>query len=201
MDSQPVTISGPCPAPVAGVTISGPGSGTTGVTVAFSATVDPGDATEPVIYTWSEEGLVGGQGTGEASYRWTTAGTHVISVTVQNCGGLVSDGHEVAVSEPPSCDHPITGVSLSGPSGGEPGETLVFTASPEPGEATLPITYPWSAGGLVSGQGTSEASYRWASAGDREVAVTARNCGGQDVSDSMPVEIREHVYLPLVMKQ
>jgi hypothetical protein len=200
-DSQSVTISEACLVPLMDVSISGPDAGYSDVAYGFSAAVDPSDATEPITYTWSEDGLVSGQGTSEVSYRWATTGTRVISVTVENCGGSASDIHSVVLSEPPSCDYPLTGVSLSGPSSGGTDETLVFTGNPEPGHATPPITYTWSADGLVSGQGTSQASYRWASAGDREVQVTARNCGGQDFSDSGPVEIRERVYLPLIMRQ
>lgn len=195
-------VKGPlCSAPVADVTINGPDAGTTDVLYTFSAEVDPVDATEPILYTWSEDGLEGGQGTDEASYRFATTGTHVISVTVRNCGGSVSDSHEVVVSETPSCDEPLTGVSVSGPDSGRTDEVLVFTASPEPSNATQPITYTWSMDGLVGGQGTSEASYRWTSAGDKQVEVTARNCGGQDFSEGQLVEIRDHVYLPLVVKE
>jgi hypothetical protein len=199
-DSRSVTISEGCAVAIAGVTISGPDSGYADAELGFSATVDPPDATEPITYTWSSDGLIEGAGTASAIYRWATTGTHLIGVGVQNCGGLASDSHAVVVSEPPSCDHPLTGVSLSGPSLGDTDETLVFTASPEPSEATEPITYAWSEDGLVSGQGESEAAYRWASAGEKQVEVTARNCGGQVFKDSQPVEVREHVYLPVVMR-
>jgi hypothetical protein len=89
------------------------------------------------------------------------------------------------------CDHPLTGVSLSGPSSGETGETLAFTASPQPPNATLPIAYTWSADGLLTGQGTSSATYRWDTAGGKTVQVTARNCGDLDFSDSQPVDVTE----------
>ncbi len=196
------TVQGtPCPVPLAGVTISGPGDGTTDVTYPFSATVVPSDSTTPITYTWSSSGLVSGQGASEAYYRWTTAGTQVVSVTVQNCGGVFSDSHTVEVSELPGCEHPLTGVLLNGPGTGDTDRTLVFTASPEPSEATLPITFTWSDDGLVDGQGTREAYYRWTVAGHKDVQVTARNCGEQDFTDVLQVEIREHVYLPMVVKQ
>jgi hypothetical protein len=83
----------------------------------------------------------------------------------------------------------LTGVSVTGPTAGETDETLIFTASPQPGDATTPITYTWSSDGLVGGQGTAEATYRWSNTGIKTVQVTARNSGGEDVTDSQDVDI------------
>jgi hypothetical protein len=107
--------------------------------------------------------------------------------------------------EAPSCDVPLTGVTLSGPSSGRTGQTLTFTASPQPSNATAPVDFTWSADGLAGGQGTASATYNWGSTGNKTVQVTARNCGGQDFSDSQSVTISEealdeHVYLPLVVR-
>ena len=304
-----------CPVPLTGVSVSGPLSGPTGETLVFSATVQPSSATAPISYTWSADGLLDGQDTPSATYRWGSAGDKTVQVTARNCGGqdfgdsqLVSitaaddgtcanplplacgqqaagntigragnipsytcsvwdesgpesiyaftlgtggtytvsagiSGMEVdldvfllddcgagqcltpssfgnytaaAGGVPPGtyyvavdgyhgvagtytltltctpagiCDQPLTGVHLSGPASGAMDEDLVFTASPIPGGATEPIIYTWSTDGLVSGQGTASAMYRWDSTGSRPVEVTARNCGGEDFSDSQLVDI------------
>jgi len=68
-----------------------------------------------------------------------------------------------------TCPNPLTGVSLSGPSSGNTGQTLTFTASPQPADATTPINYTWSTDGLVSGQGTATAAYSWDTAGTKTV--------------------------------
>ena len=72
----------------------------------------------------------------------------------------------------------LTGVSVSGPSSGNTGETLTFTATPSPTGATTPITYTWSSDGLVNANG-NQATYRWDDTGTKTVQVTARNCGGR----------------------
>jgi hypothetical protein len=93
----------------------------------------------------------------------------------------------------PSCPHPLVGVSILAPAPGGINDLLTFTAVPEPAEATTPITYTWSTGGLVYGQGTAQATYAWGSGGDKLVQVTARNCGGQDFGDSYTMTIRPAV--------
>ena len=101
---------------------------------------------------------------------------------------------------PPVCEHPLIGVSVGGPSSGETGENLTFTASITSSNATPPITYTWSSDGLVSGQGTANATYRWSQAGDYQITVSAGNCGGLK-NDSHTIEIGiKYVYLPLVVR-
>ena len=107
-------------------------------------------------------------------------------------------------SSPPPCPIPITGVSLSGPDAGETYQALAFSATPQPVSATTPINYTWSSDGLVSGQGTSQATYLWHSAGTKNVQVAAQNCGGSGsdsktvvISDAIHVQL---VYLPVVFK-
>jgi hypothetical protein len=304
-----------CPVPLTGVSVSGPSSGPTGQTLVFSATVQPSSATPPISYTWSTDGLLDGQDTPSATYRWGSAGDKTVQVTARNCGDqdfgdsqLVSitaadhgtcanplplacgqqvggntigragnipgytcsgwngsgpesiyaftlgsggtytvtagiggmevdldvfllddcgtgqcltpdsygnfaatasdvvpgtytiavDGYygvagaytlTLACTPAGTCGQPMTGVHLSGPASGAMDEDLVFTASPIPGGATEPIVYTWSTDGLVSGQGTASATYRWDSTGSRPVEVTARNCGGEDFSDSQLVDI------------
>ncbi len=92
---------------------------------------------------------------------------------------------------PSACDFPLAGVSVSGPGTGYTGEDLVYTASPSPANASLPIDYTWSTDGLVGGQGTDQATYNWDSGGWKTVRVTARNCGDTPHSDEMQVQITQ----------
>ncbi len=139
------------------------------------------DFTSPTTrYSGSDsQYAVSGQATGIWYYR----------VKASNAAGDSDWSNTESTSVQPSCDYPLTGVSIGGPSSGETGNDLTFTANPQPSNATTPITYTWSSDGLVSGQGANQASYRWTSAGNKSVQVTARNCGGQDLTDSQPVAI------------
>ncbi|MEJ5308227.1 MAG: hypothetical protein WHX52_00525 [Anaerolineae bacterium] len=187
-----------CPDPITGGWIVGPDSGYTGINYEFTAGPNV-TATLPLTYTWSSAGLVSGQGTANATYTWAVAGTHVLSVTIENCGGSVSITHTLTLVEsPPGCAVPLTGVGLSGPASGQTGQDLTYTVSPQPTNATTPITYTWSTDGLVSGQGTTQAIYRWNSAGSKTVQVSGRNCGGQDRNASQTVSVTAACAIPLI---
>ncbi|HOT91482.1 MAG TPA: PKD domain-containing protein [Anaerolineae bacterium] len=196
-----ITLAEPpptCAVPLTEVGLSGPTAGQTGQDLTFTASYTPANATVPITYTWSSDGLVSGQGTNTAVYRWTNAGQYQVTVSAQNCGGSDNASQNVTITAPSTCAIPLTGVSLSGPASGQTGQDLTFTVSPQPTDASTPITYTWSTDGLVSGQGTTQATYRWAGAGSKTVQVTARNCGGQDYSDSRTVSITAACAVPLV---
>jgi hypothetical protein len=92
-------------------------------------------------------------------------------------------------SLPPACPKPLSGVEISGPTTGYTGMPYAFTAAITPTDATTPVVYTWSSAGLVGGQGADTVTYTWSSTGEKSVQVTARNCGGQDFSDSRAVVI------------
>jgi len=180
-----------CDQPVTGVSVSGPISGDVGTELLFTADITPSNVTTPITYSWSSDGFIHSGGTGMipteyAYYRWDSPGVKTITVTVRNCGRQdFSYTHSITISGSIStCETPLTGVSLTGPATGHLDEILTFTADPQPDDATLPITYTWSSYGLLDGQGTDQATYRWAISGNKNVQITARNCGGQDVSDT-----------------
>ncbi|MBN1485128.1 MAG: pilus assembly protein [Chloroflexia bacterium] len=180
----------PCTVPLTGVTINGPGSGNSGENLTFTANVAPADATTPISYNWSTDGLLSGQGTATAVYRWSACGTHVVQLSSGNCGGTAVDDQSVDIGGcGGGCDFPLLGVVLSGPTSGEVNQDLNFSVSPDPAGATTPITYDWSDDGLISGEGTTAAVYRWGTTGQRTVTVTGINCGGVLRSDSQLVEI------------
>ncbi len=196
-DSVQVNITAACTA-VTGANINGLTSGYTNVQYEFVGSYEPSGATAPLTYTWSPTPL-SGQGTLTATYRWTTTGTKTINFRVQNCGGTVTATHDISISKPPTSCEAITGVTLAGPTSGEPDTTYAFTATVQPANASTPINYTWSSDGLVGGQGTSHATYRWSQAGSYQVSVVVGNCGGT-ANDALSISIGRYLYLPLVVR-
>lgn len=148
---------------------------------------------------WTVDG--GGGTISEGGYTLTgTVGQPEPGPPLSGGGYTLLSGFWPGGEEAPTCDVPLTGVSLSGPSSGQTGQSLTFTASPQPGDATLPVNYTWSNDGLVSGQGTASATYRWSDAGTYQITVSASNCGGSK-DDRRDIRIGgTYVYLPLVAR-
>ena len=84
--------------PLRAVGISGPSEGVSGTSSVLTAVLTPAQATAPVTYTWSPVPAQG-QNTSQATYTWTVTGTQVITLVVENCGGLVSDTHAITIAE------------------------------------------------------------------------------------------------------
>jgi hypothetical protein len=89
--------------PPAGVAISGPITGTTGVSYSFTATMSPLTAALPITYVWDASGHSPVTRTGGLSdtvpLMWNAPGTQVITVTALNTAGEVSDTHTIAVDQ------------------------------------------------------------------------------------------------------
>jgi PKD repeat protein len=90
------------------VTVTGPTRGTMEVDQLFTATVKSVTATVPLSYTWQATGqepiLHTNRLSDTASFSWATSGVNVVSVTVRNDGGAVTDTHIITVSEPIEAD-------------------------------------------------------------------------------------------------
>jgi len=199
-DSKPVNITLACPKPIVGVSITGQDSGYTNVNYDFTASPDPADATTPITYTWSSDGLVSGQNMATATYMWTVTGVHTASVIATNCGGSANADHPITLSAQGTCTDAIASVTIGGPTTGDKDTDYVFTATVQPPNATPPINYAWSSANLVSGQGSANATYRWSKSGEYQIIVSAGNCGGAE-NDDHTIEIGiKYVYLPLVMR-
>lgn len=80
-------------------TIGGPTSGQTDTNYNFTATYLPTNAAMSVTYSWSPEPL-SGQGTANATYVWTSAGTPEISVTIGNGVNTVTTKLILTITEP-----------------------------------------------------------------------------------------------------
>ena len=90
------------PIQVTGVSITGPVTGVVNTSYAFSATVSPPEAMQPITYVWQ----IGGQSvvthTGQGisdtiNLTWNVSGGQVLTVTASNALNAVSDSHEVDV--------------------------------------------------------------------------------------------------------
>jgi len=176
--------------------IAGPTSGYTGTQYTFTAVITPANASMPITYTWTPA-PASGQGTATAHYTWPTVGAKTITLTAQNCGGSDTDTHVIVIAArpapshflylpvilrnysptPPACAVPLTGVTITGPTGGYTDTLYTFTAVPTPANATLLVAYTWTPL-PESGQSTASASYRWTATGSKTIGVTAGNCGG-----------------------
>jgi uncharacterized repeat protein (TIGR01451 family) len=80
---------------------------------------------------------------------------------------------------PPGCDVAVSDVALAGPATGAVNIPHTFAAIVSPPNASAPITYTW-APEPASGQGTANAIYNWAEAGQHAVSVRAENCAAFD---------------------
>ncbi|MCE7986126.1 MAG: hypothetical protein DYG89_33530 [Caldilinea sp. CFX5] len=89
--------------PMASVTITGPTTGTVGMSYDFTVTVNPVGATIPVEYAINAtnattQTLTSNSHAVVATYTWPTAGTKTLTVTVRNELGTVSATHQIALT-------------------------------------------------------------------------------------------------------
>ncbi len=164
-----------CPRPLGAVGISGPTSGYTGTLYAFSGVISPTNSTLPVTYTWSSDGLLGGQGASQATYRWDGVGSKSVLVTARNCGGQDFDASQPVLISSPSCPRPLSGATIAGPGAGVSGTLYSFMGIVTPTDATTPVSYTWSPA-PESGQGTAVASFRWDAPTVETITLAAENC-------------------------
>lgn len=153
--------------------ISGPTAGVIGESYAFTATVNPLDATPPITYTWSPP-PASGQGTAVATYSWSSEGSKAIGVTATNSLNSVTAAHSIDVGVSGTA---LSSVSVSGPAHGVTDTSYTFTATISPLTATPPITFTWSPE-PIGGQGTAAATYSWSTPGSKSISVSAHNSFG-----------------------
>ncbi|MBN2002843.1 MAG: hypothetical protein JXA21_05760 [Anaerolineae bacterium] len=173
------------------VQIAGPTIGAIHIPYAFTATLDQETVLLPITYTWSPE-PDSGQGSPVVTYTWTTAEQHAIYVIATNNLGSAIGQHFITLTTPP------TSVTIDGPLTGIVQTAHPFTASINPSEATLFLTYTWSPP-PHSGQGSSFATYIWDTPGHKQISVTATNPGGSVVGHHN-LTLFTRLYLPIVLR-
>ncbi len=175
------------------VTLSktGPASPLTGDPVDFAAQITPGNATEPVVYTWNfGDGSPAEQTTttNTISHAYTAAGTFTVTVSADNgFGPAVNDEISVVIGV-----RPLNGVTLTKTSPITPAvdDVVSFEAQIDPLNATQPVLYTWDFGdgSPISTTTTSTITHVFTDVNSYTVVVTASNSGG-DVSDSLVVDV------------
>ncbi|NJN67808.1 MAG: PKD domain-containing protein, partial [Chloroflexaceae bacterium] len=204
------------PIAVEGVSISGPSEGQPGQDYTFTAEVSPTNATQPITYTWEADGLEpvthsGGGASDTVTFSWDTEGPVTVRVTAMNVEGSALAMHDITIEAGPPVVA-VTGVSISGPTEGQTGETYTFTAEVSPSDASEPVTYVWGAIGQdpvthEDGGLTDTVTFSWDTEGDKDITVQATNAGGSaDASylitiSSGPSTEAGKVYLPLIVRQ
>ncbi len=87
------------------VVIDGPATGLTLANHAFTASVSPITAAQPITYVWQATGQSPAIRTGSLSdtitLAWAAPGREVITVTATNFGGAVTSTHIITISAPP----------------------------------------------------------------------------------------------------
>jgi len=83
--------------PLAAAAITGPLSSALTASAWFTATVDPIESAPPLDYQWSPSPN-NGQGTAHAQYHWTNLGMQLITITVHNDSGSVSNHYAIQVT-------------------------------------------------------------------------------------------------------
>lgn len=118
------------------------------------------------------------------------AGTYNIEFRVDNEQGEVQDDDVFGtlIIEPPGCATSLSNVTLSGTLTGTVNTPYLYTATIDPPNTTAPITYTWSPE-PDSGQGTSNATYTWPTAGEHIVFVGVENCA-TFVADLRVINVR-----------
>lgn len=86
-----------------------------------------------------------------------------------------------------TCDVPLTGVGISGPTSAWVNQPVVLTSIITPANASLPIWYEWRNPPNPM-QTTSSATYTWSTYGDQVVTLTASSCSA--FSKVQPVRVR-----------
>jgi uncharacterized repeat protein (TIGR01451 family) len=180
------------------VSISTPAS-TQPVGTAFNFTANalPANATTPITYTWSATGQTtqqqtgGGLASAPQSFTWNTVGTQFITVTASNAGASVSASFVVTVTP-----IALTGVSITPPGSVISGTPASFTANATPVNATLPLTYTWTAtnqaGPTVNSNINSVSNvvnYTWPITGAQTVTVVVSNGFGSVVTGTVGVTV------------
>jgi M6 family metalloprotease-like protein len=97
----------------------------------------------------------------------------------------------------------MEGVGIDGAESGFINETIPFTATISPMDATTPITYTWEVTGFPPivhvGDITDSIHFNWEEPGFKTISVTASNEGGS-VVDSWSIIVYLKVYMPIGLR-
>lgn len=150
------------------------------------AIVDASTGAEFWDYDWDANGTYedSGNTAPRTTHTFSTAGTFAVKLRVRR-GGNEEAFDTKTVKVDPAGPPPVTSISISGPSTGQPGAALSFTASAQ--NCTPSASWSWSAGdGTVTGSG-NQVIITWANQGNKTVSVTNSGCSGATGSKSVTI--------------
>ncbi|SFB48753.1 Por secretion system C-terminal sorting domain-containing protein [Algoriphagus aquimarinus] len=124
-----------------------------------------------VVYAWNASGgeVVGGQGTSQIQIKWTSSGSHKISVIQENeCGKAATVLKPVSVNLAPDQPGEISGESQTGL-----WETIYEVPAQEG------VNFKWKisneGGKILQGQGSEKVTVLWEKEGDFQLSITPEN--------------------------
>ena len=152
--------------------VNGPSSAETGESLTYTASVNEGEATQPLTYRWDFGD--GSTGSGQtASNTYQESGTYTVTFTASNEAGEDSQTLTVDVVEV----EPARIVSLDAdPNPADEGESVSFSANVQ---GDSPISYMWDFGDGATAEGGSP-SHTYEDPGTYTVELTASNDAGED---------------------
>ncbi|MBN1889167.1 MAG: PKD domain-containing protein [Thermoflexales bacterium] len=156
--------------PPAAVHLSGPQTGFVGTAYAFSATVSPISAAQPITYLWEAAGLSPVTHTGALSdtivFTWSVPRTKAVTVTIASDGGAISATQLITIA-----DVPIAGLTLANDSPTLLGNPTLLAAAVVSGTN---IIYAWTWGDETG------ITFTYPSENNMGLAIPDNGCGGGD---------------------
>ena len=169
--------------PVTSITISGSSSAEVGDTKTYSVSVSPSNATDKGI-TWSissgsNRATIISQSNTSCTVSFTAAGSVTLRATADDGYGEY-DTHTISVSEP---DIPVTSITISGSTSVEVGDSVRYTVSVSPSNATdKGITWSISSGSnraQITSQSNTSCTVSFTAAGSVTLRATADDGYGE----------------------
>jgi hypothetical protein len=193
-EAGPVTVNVVTQPPT--VRIDSPSSGTLvsqGQTVNFRGEAfDPHDGDVAAAATWSVDGTPVGHGATFFQYQFPTQGTHTMTLSYTNQGGLTGSA-SITLNVGPPGKPSVTITSPANNSSFAAGEQITFTADGQPANGTTISSYTWDDdvdGSLGSGQSiTRTLSGSSCVIVTHHVTVTANDSNGQNATDTIVVNV------------
>jgi PKD repeat protein len=177
-------VEGEC-TPITGASFTSDSPVELGQAMHFTATTSPANASVPLTYTW-DVGEGPTQGNATMAHTFATTGTHAVTLTVANPCGTVTFTDTVEVVEADECIA-VDNASFTSNSPVELGQTMHFTATTLPANATRPLTYTWDVGEGPT-QDNATMTHTFAATGTHAVTLTVANpCGTATFTDTVEV--------------
>lgn len=157
---------------------------TAGGTVLFA---DASTGAERWDYDWDGNGSWedADNVTPRTSHKFDTPGTFLPKMRVRRGAEVMESSDVIKIKVDPAGPTGSKSISISGPSTGQPGSALSFSATAQ--NCTPSSTWSWSAGdGTITGTG-SQVTISWANQGNKTVSVTNSGCSGVTGSKSVTI--------------